>query len=69
MGEVIIENSPVGESQSNGFVENAVRRAHGQVRTIKLSVQFRSGTILEPESVIIVWMIEYAADLINRYQI
>ena len=24
-GEVILENSPVGESQSNGFIENGIR--------------------------------------------
>ena len=33
--EVILEESPVGESQSNGRVERAVRTVKGQVRTIE----------------------------------
>ena len=35
--ELILEESPVGEHQSNGEVENAVGRIQGQIR--------RSGTV------------------------
>ena len=31
-----LENSPVGESKSNGAVENAMEPVHGQIRTAKL---------------------------------
>ena len=34
-GEVILENSPVGESQSNGFIENGIREVQNQVRKLK----------------------------------
>ena len=35
------KNSPVGESQSNGLVERAVRSSKDQVRTLRLAVQKR----------------------------
>ena len=35
----IPHNSPVGESQSNGFVERAVRTVKDQVRTLRLALQ------------------------------
>ena len=33
---VAVEESPVGESQSNGYVENAIRQMQGQIRTMKM---------------------------------
>ena len=33
--EVSFEESPVGEHQSNGAVENAIKRVQGQIRTVK----------------------------------
>ena len=38
---MIMEASPVGEPQSNGRVENAVRRVKGQVRTMKEALEYR----------------------------
>lgn len=34
--EITIENAPVGEFQSNGVVENVMKRVHGQMKTIQL---------------------------------
>ena len=39
--DVTMEASPVGESQSNGRVDNAVRRVKGQVRTMKEALDYR----------------------------
>ena len=33
------EESPVGESKSNGAIENAIRNVQGQVRTLKLMLE------------------------------
>ena len=33
---VVVENPPVGESQSNGAVENATERLPGQIRIVKM---------------------------------
>ena len=40
-GEVIIENSPVGESQSNGLVEATVKEVQNQIRKLKRSARKR----------------------------
>ena len=35
----LIEHSPVGDSQSNGSIENAVRKVQGQIRVLKLQLE------------------------------
>ena len=37
--DTILQNSPKGDSQSNGAAENAVRVAEGMIRTWKVFVQ------------------------------
>ena len=44
--QVIPEESPVGESESNGDVEAAIKQVQGQVRTMRLLVQSRYNEIL-----------------------
>ena len=51
-GETVPMNSPVGESQSNGRVENAVQRVQGQRR---LNTRIRSSDTIFP------WMVEWSA--------
>ena len=42
----IPRNSPVGESQSNGLVERAVRSVKDQVRTLRLAHRKRVGCLI-----------------------
>ena len=63
------ELSAVGESQSNGEVENAIQRVEGQVRTLKCQLEHRLGVVLESDSPILPWLIRHAGALISRYQI
>ena len=51
-GETVPMNSPVGESQSNGRVENAVQRVQGQRR---FNTRVRSSDTIFP------WMVEWSA--------
>ena len=67
--EVAIEESPVGEHQSNGEVENAVQRVEGQVRTIKDSLEARYKGKLSANHPIVPWLWGYAASVITRYAI
>ena len=39
--ETIPENSPKGESQSNGDIENAIKQVEGQIRTMKIALESR----------------------------
>ncbi len=41
--KVMMEESPVGEHQANGSVENAVRRVQGMCRTAKHTLEARCG--------------------------
>ena len=42
-GDAVLENSPVGESESNGAVEKAIQTWEGQVRTMKDALEYRIG--------------------------
>ncbi len=68
-GKTIPENSPVGESSSNGMVERAIRSVQGQIRTIKDQVETKTGRRIERGSTIFKWIVEWAAATITRYRI
>ena len=44
---MIVENSPVGSSKSNGTVERAIQSVQGMVRTLRISLEehARGGTL------------------------
>ena len=67
--EIISEESPVGNHQANGEIENAIKRFAGQFRTLKESIESRYQVRLKPEHHCIPWMINYASGCINRYQV
>ena len=64
---VIPENSPVGDSQSNGLVERAIQSVKKQVRIIKDALDHRLGSKLAPNSTVLLWLIEYARTVVSRY--
>eukprot|EP00973_Karenia_brevis_P058798 8188391-Karenia_brevis.AAC.1 len=74
--ETILENSPVGESRSNGLTEKAVQEVQGMVRTIKdhmdqkLTRWKKEGDDdAEVSGAELAWMITHAANLITRYKV
>ena len=58
---MILRNSPVGESQSNGVVEKAVRDVEDQVRTLKDALECRMSIRLGIKSSLLAWPVEHAA--------
>ena len=64
--EMIIRNSPVGESQSNGVVEKAVRDIEDQVRTLKDAAESRMNIRIGVKSPLPAWLVEHAAWLYNN---
>ena len=64
-----IECSPVGESQANGFAERAIRSIEEMVRTHKLALESRLGQGLPIEHPVVAWLIEHAADILNKTQV
>ena len=67
--QTVPESPPVGESQSNGIIERAVRLVAGQARTLKAALEHRTGTRVPPDARILCWLVEYAAYLMNRCDI
>ena len=65
--QTLVENSPVGESQSNGFVEEAIKDVEEMVGTLLISLEEKIDARLPQESPIIAWCIEYAATLLNYF--
>ena len=65
----IPEHSPVGESQSNGLVERAVRSCKDQIRTSKLALEKRINSRVQPSHPAMAWIIQHAGDTISKYQL
>ena len=57
----------MGESQSNGRVENAVQRVQGLIRTQKDALERRLNTRIRSSDPIFPWVVELSEGLITRY--
>ena len=64
---VILESSPVGESQSNGHAEQAVRAIQGQIRTIKHQLELNVGCKIDSANPVWPWLIEFAGQVIRCF--
>ena len=63
------EHSPLGEWQSNGAVESAIRTVQGQICTLKLDLESKVGNALLRGSELMPWLVEWAAKLVTRYRV
>ena len=64
-----IENSKVGDSDSNGKIERAIRDVKNLVRTLRSSLESRIGQKITLGSSIVPWLIRHAAYLITRCRV
>ena len=65
--QVTPEESPVGESESNGEVESAIKQVQGQFRTVRLSLQSSYQQIVPDDHVAALWLLPHSAQLLHRY--
>lgn len=65
----ILENSPAGESQSNGVAERAVQAVSEHARVLRSALQNRLGVALGCKHPVIAWLVEHAASCISRYHV
>ena len=63
----ILENSPVGDSRSNGAAERAVQAVGEQVRVLRKAFEERVGYRLVAGHPVLAWLIEHAGDLLSKY--
>ena len=66
-GVLIQVNSPVGESESNGRVENTIRRIQGKVRVLRHQMETNMKVKIPNESPIISWKVRWAAELLSQH--
>ena len=57
VGRTIHESSPVGSSQSNGFIERAIQDVEGQIRTMKLDFESHLGEKIPSDHNLIPWLV------------
>ena len=63
------ENSAVGESQSNGKAEAAVKAVEDQLRVMKAALESRIGARIPSQHPVMKWLVEYASIVLNKYAI
>ncbi len=64
-----IENSRVGDSNSNGAVERAIREVKGMTRTLRCHLEEKLGKKIKLDDPIVPWMVRHAAYLITRCRV
>ena len=66
--EMIPEDAEVGQSQTNGSVENAIREIKGMTTTLKSNLEERIRGKIPLEHPMMQWLVEYAGTVISRYK-
>ena len=61
-----IENSRVGDSNSNGAVERAIREVKGMTRTLRCHLEEKLGKKVKLDDPVVPWMIRHAAYIVTR---
>lgn len=64
--DVIPVNSPVGERERNGRVENAIRRDQEKARALRQQFEEGIKQKVEDSSPILVWLVRWAAELLSK---
>ena len=65
--EMIQEETPVGDSQSGGSIENAVKQVQGTTRSYKIALETNLNADMPEEHEIMPWVIKHAAANGNRF--
>ena len=63
----ILVNSPAGDSQSNGRVENAIKTVRNMVKTILSSLESKWCIRVTRHQTVYPWVFEWAPDMMTRY--
>lgn len=67
--DIMLEASPVGESQSHGFIESAVNTVQGMIRTMRGALDTRLGSRLRITCDIIPWLVKHGAHTVSLYHV
>ena len=69
-GGIVVQEGPaVGESPSNGRVEEAGKTVREFVRVLKEQIEGKTNVMLQCDDVIIEWMMRWAAMMVSSYMV
>ena len=66
-GMVVLTNSPVGESQCNGRVENAIKRIQERTRALRHQLENGIRRKIPDDVSIMSWLVKWAAEVLSKY--
>ena len=66
--DMVMEESPVGESESNGMVERAIQEVQGQIRTMRAAWESRYGRRMTGTDQVLPWMVSMQVTYIRDSQ-
>ena len=64
-----LENSRVGDSDSNGKIERAIREVKGLIRTFRCDIEGKTGKTVKLSDPIVPWIVRHAAYVITRCRV
>ena len=67
--QTMLEQSPVADSRSNGFIERAIQTVEGQIRTMKCALDRRLGVKVPSDWCVIPWLAEHAGNLLTMFEV
>ena len=67
--DVVFEQSPVGDPQSNGAAERAVQIVKGMIRTVRDACETSLGEKIPIDSPVMTWIVAYATAVQRRFAI
>ena len=67
--DIMMEETPIGDSQAGGMFENAVKQTQAMARTYKLALEKRLGADIHEDHPIIPWLIRHGVANRNRFHL
>ena len=64
-----LENSRVGDSDSNGKIERTIREVKGMIRTFRCHLEEKTGKPIRLDDAIVPWIVRHAAYVITRFRV
>ena len=61
-----MDNSRVGDSDSNGTIENSIGAVEGMVRTLRVALEEKLGQKIQLSDPVMPWLVRHAGHLITR---
>ena len=68
-GGTAIENPRVGDSDSNGKIERAIRDVKGMIRTLRSAVEEKTGKTIRLDAAVVPWIVRHAAYIPTRCKV